>query len=290
MAHAHPPVTTQNPVGRAWLQRTAWAVTTTVATWASVPAAQAATAASAQVSISNVTVSISALDAEPWVTGNWPWIVQNTGPGWPATAESTGVVVDLVDAAAHDESSGWIGTSRVATVSAANASASAGVSFSGADLTSAGAAWSFASASNGEAASAAARLWDAAFMVGARTRVFVTLTLDTLSAAGNGGTAMALASLGMWNADLGTNFVSADAQAIDTPDFSVSYDGPYTLSVTWDNASTDLVVAQMSLLTSAQAISAVPEPAPGLMLLAGLFAVAGMARPRRQAAGAGETK
>jgi PEP-CTERM motif len=242
--------------------------------WA--PAARAADAATAQAAISNVMVTLVALDAEPWVTGNWPWMVQNTGPGWPATTESTGVAADLLDAALHDGSNGWLGTGRSASVTSGNASASATVSFSATDLFGAGAASSFASASGGEVATATARLWDAAFMVGGRTRVVVAMTLDGLSVDGQGGTAMALATLGLWTHGSGAGFVNAEAQAIDSPGFSIAYSGPSTLSVSWDNASTDLAVAHIALMTSAQVLSAapVPEPAPALLLGLGLAALA----------------
>lgn len=250
-----------------------------VLAWAAcLPSAQAATA---QVAISNVTVTISALDPEPWVTGNWPWIVQNTGPGWPATAESTVVEADIADAALHQAASGWLGTSRSVAASAAMGSANAGVSFAGADLYSPGAAWSFASAVEGESASAVARLWDAAFMVGARTQIVVNFKLDSLSAQGDGGTASALASLAMWSGDFGGDLVSAEAQVIASPDYSVSYDGPWNLSVTWRNSSTSMAVAQVALLTSAQVLSVatpVPEPASAWLLLAGLMGVAGWRR------------
>ncbi|PTT84604.1 hypothetical protein DBR42_14920, partial [Pelomonas sp. HMWF004] len=215
------------------------------------PAAHAATTATAtaQAAISNVVVNLVALDGAPW-------IVQNTGPGWPAQGPATGVTTDLAMAGLSDRSAGWIGGSRNAAVESASNAARASISFTGADLFSAGAASSFASASGGEVASATARLWDAAFMVGGRTRVVVTMTLDSLSVAGHGGTAMALASLGIWSNSLNTNAVSAEAQAIDSPDFSVAYSGPTTLSVSWDNPSTDLVIGQISLLTSAQVLSA----------------------------------
>lgn len=255
-----------------------------VATTVLCVASPAVHAATAEASISNVKVTLVALDAEPWITGAWPWIVQNTAQGWPAVAESTGVTADLAGSAQHGESNGWIGTNRNVALGSADGSASASVSFSGADLFSAGAASSFASASNGDAAWSSARLWDAAFMVGGRTRVVVTMTVDGLSAVGNGGTAMALATVGLWGAGLDTGFVNAQAQVIDSPDFSVTYDGPYTLSVNWDNASRDMVVANISLLTSAQAIAAVPpapvpEPASALLLGLGLATLA--ARRRR---------
>ncbi|MCY4745312.1 PEP-CTERM sorting domain-containing protein [Pelomonas sp. UHG3] len=240
------------------------------------PAAHAAEAATAQVSISNVVVSTVALDAEPWITGAWPWLVQNTGPGWPATGESTGVTAQLTDADLLDGEQGWLGTNRQAALAHGLSSASASVSFTGGDLSSAGAASSFASASNGEVATATARLWDAAFMVGGRTRVVVTMTLDSLSAAGQGGTAMALATLGLWQNSNGAGFVNAEAQAIDAPGFSFAYTGPSTLSVSWDNPSTDTAVARITLLTSAQVLSAapVPEPASAVLLALGLAALA----------------
>lgn len=256
---------------------------------ACIPHAQAATA---QVAISDVTVTISSLDERPWETGNWPWIAQNTGPGWPASAESTVVEADITDAAVHQQASGWLGTNRAVTASAAKGSAEgsaegsahAGVSFAGADLFSPGAAWSFASAVNGESASAVARLWDAAFMVGARTQIVVNFKLDSLSAQGDGGTASALASLAMWSGEFGSDLVSAEAQVIASPDYAVSYDGPWNLSVTWRNSSVNMAVAQVALLTSAQVLSAtpVPEPAPAWLLLAGLAGVAGW-RKRVQA-------
>ena len=206
---------------------------------------------------------------------------------------SLGPFTDLTDAAQHSESNGWIGTNRSASVGSANASVNASVTFSGTDLFSAGAASSFASASGGEMASATARLWDAAFMVGGRTRVVVTMTLDGLSVAGNGGTASALASLGLWGSN-GAGFMSAEAQAIDSLDFSVAYSGPTTLSVNWDNPSTSLAVANISLLTSAQVLSAVaapvPEPTTTALWLAGLAAVAGIARRRAKAADAAEMR
>jgi len=248
------------------------------------PAAQAAEATTAQASISNVVVTLVALDAEPWVTNNWPWIVQNTGPGWPASAEATGVTVELLDATLQDASKGWLGTGRSAAVTSASGAASASISFSGSDLFSAGAASSFASASGGEIATATAQLWDAAFMVGGRTRVVVAMTLDGLSVAAHGGTAMALATLGLWNNGNGSGFVNAEAQAIASPDFSVAYTGPTTLTVSWDNPSTDLTIAHVSVLTSAQVLSAVaapvPEPTPALLLGVGLAALA-LRRRRR---------
>lgn len=252
------------------------AFTTLLALGLSASAAHAAEAATAQASISNVVVTLTALDAEPWVTGAWPWIVQNTAAGWPASAESTGVTADLLDAARHDGAVGWIGTGRSAAVTSANASASASVSFSGTDLFSAGAASSFASAIGGEVATATARLWDSAFMVGGRTRVVVTMTVGDLSVQGHGGTAMALATLGLWDNGTGAGFVNAEAQAIDSPDFSLAYNGPSTLSVSWDNASKDGTVAHIALMTSAQVVSAspVPEPTTAAMLGLGLAALA----------------
>jgi len=253
------------------------------ATLAVCMAASTAHAATAQATVSNVVVTTVALDAEPWITGAWPWIVQNTAPGWPAQGPSTRVTTDLAGAALRDESAGWIGSNRSAAIESPDGTARAATSFSGADLFSAGAASSFASASGGEVASATAHLWDAAFMVGGRTRVVVTMTLDSLSVDGNGGTAMALASMGIWSNSLYPNAVSAEAQAIDSPDFSVVYDGPYTLSVSWDNPSKDMVIGQISLLTSAQVLSAVavPEPEAAALWLAGLVGVAvAMARRR----------
>lgn len=237
----------------------------------STSAAHAAETATAQASISNVVVTLTALDA-----GTYPWIVQNTAAGWPASAESTGVTADLLDAARHDGAVGWIGTGRSAAVTSANASASASVSFSGTNLFSAGAASSFASASGGEVATATARLWDSAFMVGGRTRVVVTMTVGDLSVQGHGGTAMALATLGLWDNGTGAGFVNAEAQAIDSPDFSLAYSGPSTLSVSWDNASKDMAVAHVALMTSAQVVSAspVPEPTTAAMLGLGLAALA----------------
>lgn len=276
------PALTRSP--SPWLRRSAVILSTALASLLAAPWARADTPATASVSISNISVSVTGLDAEPWVTGHWPWMVQNTGPGWPATTESTGANADILNAALHDESNGWLGTNRSAAVTASNASANAGVIFSGADLSSAATAWSFASASGGESASSVARVWDASFMVGARTQVVLSMTLDGLSAVGNGGFASALASLGIWTAGMGGDMDSAEAQAIDTPYYSMSYDGPTTLSVTWQNRSTDMLVAQASLQTSAQVISAIPEPETNALFLAGMLALLGAARRRSRAA------
>lgn len=273
--------------------RAAWALG--IAAWAFMPAAHAADAATASVSISNVKITLVALDAEPWVNNTWPWIVYSTEPSWLTSVESTGVMADLTDAAQHTESNGWIGNSLHASVGSANASANASVTFSGKELDkNPAAALSFASASGGETASATANLWNAPFMLGQRSRLVVTMTVDGLSVAGNGGTATALASLGVWGPG-GANFTSAEAQAIDSPDFSVAYSGPTTLSVSWDNpSSTDGAFGQISLLTSAQVLSAVaapiPEPTTTALWLGGLVAVAGIARRRAKAAAAADMR
>jgi len=232
--------------------------------------ATAQTTASAQ--LTNVKVQVVDLTPDD---GIWPWVWVVNNVDWAPQASSAVAQVDAADA--PRESDGWLGTPLTAALGSADASASASTGAS--DFSAPDGAWASASAqaTRGASSWSVAQLFGGQFFAGAGTEVVVTADVQSLEVDAAHGSAMALASLGISNAD-GSAFDSSQAWSFDGPDF-VDASTPSTLTVRWDNFSDAAQAGQLWVTVSAQALSAVPEPS-GVSMLA-LAALVGAAIRRR---------
>jgi hypothetical protein len=209
-------------------------------------------------------VKVQVVDLTP-NDGIWPWVWVVNNVDWVPTASSAMAQT----AAAFQESDGWLGTSLAAALEADGASASASTGANDFSSGDGGSASASAQAQGGASAWSVAQLFNGLFFAGAGTEVVVT----------GGGSAMALASLGISSAD-GSSFDSGQAWVFDSPDF-IDASTPSTLTVRWDNFSDSSATGQLLVDVSAQALS-VPEPGTAQMF--NLAAFLGVVAFRRRAA------
>ena len=233
---------------------------------ASLPAVGQTTANAA---ITNVKVQVVDLTPDD---GIWPWVWVVNNVDWAPTASSTMVQVP----SGFLQQDGWVGTSLAAALAAGGASASASTGAGDFSSTGGGSASASARAEGGAASWSVAQLFDGAFFAGAGTEVVVTADVQFLATDAHGGSASALASLGISAAD-GSGFDSSQAWIFDSPYFADA-STPSALTVRWDNFSDAAATGRLLVDVSAQAIS-VPEPAPAAMLAAA--ALLGLATRRR---------
>ena len=233
------------------------------------PAVMGQTTANA--AITNVKVQVIDLTPDD---GIWPWVWVVNNVDWAPTASSTMVQIP----AGFQQQDGWLGTSLGAALASGGASASASTGASDFSGTGGGSASASAQAEAGTASWSVAQLFDGEFFAGAGTQVVVTADVHGLAANAQGGSAMALASLGISAVD-GSGFDSSQAWVFDSPYF-VDASMPSTLTVRWDNFSDSAATGRLLVDVSAQAIS-VPEPAPAAMLA--VAALLGLATRRRRA-------
>lgn len=232
----------------------------------------AAAQTTASVQLANVKVQVVDLTPDD---GIWPWVWVVNNVDWAPQASST--VAQIGAAGTPRESHGWLGTPLTAALGSAHASASA--STGSTDFSAPDGAWASASAqaTGGASSWSVAQLFSGHFFAGAGTQVVVTADVQSLEVVAAHGSSMALASLGISNAD-GSAFDSGQAWSFDGPDF-IDASTPSTLTVRWDNLSDAAQTGQLWVTVSAQALSAVPEP--GGMSMMALAALAGAAIRRR---------
>jgi len=216
--------------------------------------AQAAPAtASAQ--LSNITIQMFDINPNNSI---YPWLWVPTNVDWLPPSSSASAQLDTPPLS--QTQTGWIGAGQTADVAAPGGQASAWVGTG--DLNAGASGFAGVSAQDGATATAIAQIFSGRFLAGPDTGLIVTATVTDLQANAAGGLAQAVASLGIYDADTGANFDSSQAWAFDAPDFSSS-SSPQTLSVMWQNGSTNAVWGQLDAVASAQALSAaatVPEP------------------------------
>lgn len=234
--------------------------------------AMAQTTAAAEITA----VKVQVVDLTP-DDGIWPWVWVVNNVDWAPTASSTMVQIP----SGFQESDGWLGTSLAAALAANGASASASTGVSDFSSGEGGTASASAQAQGGASAWSVAQLFGGQFIAGAGTEVVVTADVQTLTATAGGGSAMALASLGISSAD-GSSFDSSQAWVFDSPNF-VDASTLSTLTVRWDNFSDSSATGQLLVDVSTQALS-VPEPSTIEMF--GLAALLGAAALRRRRLGA----
>jgi MYXO-CTERM domain-containing protein len=222
-------------------------------------------------------VKVQVVDLTP-DDGVWPWVWVVNNVDWAPTASSTMVQIP----SGFQESDGWLGTSLTAALAAYGASAFASTGASDFSSAQGGSASASAQAQGGASAWSVAQLFVGQFIAGAGTEVVVTADVQTLAANADGGSAMALASLGISSAD-GSSFDSSQAWIFDSPSFSDA-STPSTLTARWDNFSDSSATGQLLVNVSAQALS-VPEPSTSEMFgLAALLGAAAWCRRRPAAA------
>ena len=219
-------------------------------------------------------VKVQVVDLTP-NDGIWPWVWVVNNVDWVPTASSAMAQTP----AAFQESDGWLGTSLAAALEADGASASASTGANDFSSGDGGSASASAQAQGGASAWSVAQLFSGLFFAGAGTEVVVTADVQFIAAHAGGGSAMALASLGISSAD-GSSFDSSQAWVFDSPDF-IDASTPLTLTVRWDNFSDSSATGQLLVDVSAQALS-VPEPGTAQMF--SLAAFLGVVAFRRRAA------
>jgi MYXO-CTERM domain-containing protein len=225
----------------------------------------------ANAAITNVKVQVVDLTPDD---GIWPWVWVVNNVDWAPTASSTMVQIP----SGFQQQVGWLGTSLAAALAASGASASASTGAGDFSGTGGGSASASAQAEGGAASWSVAQLFDGEFFAGAGTEVVVTADVQVLSANAQGGSAMALASLGISAVD-GSAFDNTQAWIFDSPYFADA-STPSTLTVRWDNFSDSTATGRLLVDVSAQAMS-VPEPAPAAMLAVAVLL--GLATRRRRA-------
>ena len=208
-------------------------------------------------------VKVQVVDLTP-DDGIWPWVWVVNNVDWAPTASSAMAQIP----AAFQQSDGWLGTSLAAALAADGTSAFAATGANDFSSADGGSASASAQAQGGASAWSVAQLFGGQFIAGAGTGIVVTADVQFLAAHAGGGSAMALASLGISNAD-GSRFDSSQAWVFDGPDF-IDASTPSTLTVRWDNFSDSSATGQLLVDVSAQALS-VPEPGTAGMLSLAAF-------------------
>ena len=243
-----------------------------ILTAALIAASQLATADTAEVKISNLTLSVS---------GGEGWYYLPIDVSW--VSPTSGATTGLISPSANDGVVGWHGNALASSVDdgASMALAQLTAKTSG-DMNGVTASAS-ATAMGGQSGWAFAKVFDGQIMVSGNATITVTAQLDSIFATGS--MAQANASIELCSTDFTTdtcsplNYVEAFVDAS-----SPAYHGPTLLTASWTNPSaTENLWAKMriGLTASADSVSAVPEPATSAFWLLGLATVGISAQRRR---------
>jgi hypothetical protein len=233
-------------------------------------AAQLASAGSAEVRITNLTLSVSGGEWWYWLPANVDWL-----------APTSGASSALLSPAAADGTTGWHGNALGASVfdGSSFATATLGAATSG-GINGVSAAAAVA-ASNGQTGWAFANVFDGQIMVGGHATITLSATIDTINA--SGATAQAGAYFELCSTDFVTetcdfaNYAEAFVDGSSGP-----YSGPSIISASWTNAGeTGWARMHIGLTASAESdATPVPEPGTWALVLTGLVGI-GAARRRR---------
>lgn len=228
-------------------------------------AAQLATAGSAEVTISNLTLAPSGGEG-------WYWLPGLDGNGlWPTwVAPSAATMTGLVSPELGDTQSGWQGQTLNSLTSDGLSQAHAQIIGSTIDNLNAVAASASVTATGGQSAWAFAQVFDGQILVGGNTTVTITARLDSILATGT--MSQANAYIQFCSTDFTTdtcspaNYVEAFVDAS-----SAGYSGPTLLTASWTNpGATNWAKLHIGLTASADSVAAVPEPATAALWLTGL--------------------
>ncbi|MED5619140.1 PEP-CTERM sorting domain-containing protein [Ideonella sp. BN130291] len=231
----------------------------------------------ASVAVSNVKVQV--MDTVPG-DDIWPWAVFFTGdPSWLSYTTLAGAHVEAP--VADQASQGWLGTVQSATASSGGSMAQAGTTAGDLYGSSGPGGWASVSAVDGQQGWAYATVFNGLFLAGAQTRFVVTASVDGLTAAG--ASAQANTSIEICDND-GSCSPLGYSEALTFGGFG--FPVPTSLRAEWTNPTSDAAWGTLNVSMAAAAQSTllpVPEPATGLLFLAGVAALcaAGTRRPQR---------
>lgn len=235
-----------------------------------IAAAQLAAADTAEVKISNLTLSVSG--------GEW-WYWLPTEVGW--VSPTSGAATGLVSPAFDDSAVGWHGNAFSSSVQDGGSIAHAQLTAKTSGDMNGVTALASVTATGGQSGWAFANVFDGQIMVGGNATITVTARLDSILATGS--MAQANAYIQLCSTDFTTdtcdpaNYVEAFVDAS-----SPTYGGPALLTASWTNpGATTWAKMHIGLTASADSITAsVPEPASVMLWLAGLTGM-GLYRRRR---------
>lgn len=233
-------------------------------------AAQLASAGSAEVRLSNFTLSVTGGEWWYWLPANVDWLTPTSG----ASSALLGPIVT-------DGTTGWhghaLGASAFDGASFATATLGAATSadFNGVSATAA------VVANNGQMGWAFANVFDGQILVGGHATITVSATIDTIHASGT--TAQAGAYFELCSTDFVTDtcdFANYAEAFVDAS--SGSYSGPSIISASWTNpGETAWAKMHIGLTAAAEShVTAVPEPGTWALVLTGLVGI-GALRSRR---------
>jgi len=239
-------------------------------------ATQLAAADTADIQLSNITLSVSG--------GEW-WYYLPTNVDW--VSQTAGASSALLNPSFADGTTGWHGNAMSTTVSdggslaTATLGASPTVDGDGNRVLSEVTATAHVVADNGQSGWAFAKVFDGQILVGGHATITVSATVNNISASGT--MAQANAFIEMCSTDFVTDTCDAANYAEAFVDASSGpYSGPSIITASWTNPG-ETVWAKMhiGLTASADSISPVPESGTWALMLAGLAGIGVLRRRRR---------
>jgi hypothetical protein len=224
-----------------------------------VAACQLAAADTAEVRISNLTLSTSG--------GDW-WYYLPTEVDW--VSKTAGASVAILNHSLGDSVIGWHGNALGALATNQLSSAQAGLTVKTSSDLNGVTAFASVQADGGQSSWAFAKVFDGQIMVSSNTTLTVSATLDDIHASGS--MAQANAYIELCSTDFvndtcdSANYVEAFIDAS-----SPHYSGPTQLTASWTNpGATTWAKMRIGLTASADSVSVVPEPATTALWLVGL--------------------
>ena len=236
-------------------------------------AAQLSTAGTAEIHVSNITVSVSGGEWWYWLPGNVDWL-----------SPSAGTSAGLLNPSFSDGTIAWHGSTIGASVADGTSLAAAALQAPMPGEFNGVSASAQVVANDGQSGWAFANIFDGQIMVGGNATITLSATIDVINASGS--MAQAMASIELCSTDFTPDVCEAANSAEAFVDgLSGSYSGPVLLTASWTNpGATTWAKMRFGLTASAEsdAVTVVPEPATWALALTGLAGLAARRLRQRQ--------